>query len=128
MRLLLDTHLILWWQGMPDKLSPAARGWIENAEECVFVSRASLWELAIKVGLGKLHLDLPRFYEQVEIDGFSWLPIENAHVLTVAKLPSFDDHKDPFDRLLVAQSLSEPLILLTADTKLTRYGETVKLI
>lgn len=128
MRLLLDTHLILWWQGMPDKVSPVARDLVENAEELVCVSRASLWELAIKVGLGKLHLDLPRFCEQVLADGFTWLSIENPHLLAYAKLPLFDDHKDPFDRLLVAQSLSEPLILLTSDAKLVRYGETVKVI
>jgi PIN domain nuclease of toxin-antitoxin system len=126
MRLLLDTHLILWWQGMPDKVSAIARDLVENSEQIVYVSRASLWELAIKVGLGKLHLDLPRFCERVQADGFDWLAIDNPHLLTYAKLPQFDDHKDPFDRLLVAQSLSEPLILLTADSKLARYGGTVR--
>lgn len=128
MRLLLDTHLILWWQGMRDKVPALAQELIQDSQDPVFVSRASLWELAIKVGQGKLHLDLPRLCERIQADGFSWLPIENAHLLTYAKLPQFDDHKDPFDRLLVAQSLSEPLILLTADRKLSRYGETVKLV
>lgn len=128
MRLLLDTHLILWWQGMPDKVPAPARELIENSEEPAYVSRASLWEMAIKVGLGKLHIDLPRFCERIQTDGFSWLPIDNSHLLTYATLPHFDDHKDPFDRLLAAQSLSEPLILLTADSKLSRYGETVKLV
>jgi PIN domain nuclease of toxin-antitoxin system len=84
--------------------------------------------MAIKVGQGKLQLDLRRFCERIQADGFSLLPIENAHLLALATLPQFDDHKDPFDRLLVAQSLSEPLILLTADSKLARYGVTVKLI
>jgi PIN domain nuclease of toxin-antitoxin system len=125
MRLLLDTHLIVWWQGMPDKLPMLARGLIENSDEPVYVSCASLWELAIKVGQGKVHIDLPRFCEHIQADGFSWLGIDNSHLLAVAELPQFDDHKDPFDRLLVAQSLSEPLILLTADSKLGRYGETV---
>lgn len=128
MRLLLDTHLIVWWQGMRDKVPTLAQTLIEDSQDPVYVSRASLWELSIKVGQGKLHLDLPRFCERIQADGFSWLPIENSHLLTFAKLPQFDDHKDPFDRLLVAQSLSEPLILLTADSKLPRYGETVKLI
>jgi PIN domain nuclease of toxin-antitoxin system len=113
---------------MRNKVPTLARELIEDSEDPVYVSRASLWELAIKVGQGKLHLDLPRFCERIQADGFSWLPIENSHLLTFSKLPQFDDHKDPFDRLLVAQSLSEPLILLTADTKLARYGETVKLI
>ena len=60
--------------------------------------------------------------------GFSWLPIENNHILTLAQLPQFDDHKDPFDRLLVAPALSEPLILLTPDKKLARYGNTIKIL
>jgi len=68
------------------------------------------------------------FAKQVGIIGFSWLSIENEHVLQVAALPLFDDHKDPFDRLLVAQSLSEPLILLTVDAKLARYGNTVRVV
>ena len=114
MRLLLDTHLILWWQGMRAKVPSAAR--------------ASLWEIAIKINLGKLGVDLSKFCEKVAADGFSWLPIENAHILRIAALPAFADHKDPFDRLLVAQSLSEPLILLTADVKLARYGSTVRVV
>jgi PIN domain nuclease of toxin-antitoxin system len=128
MRLLLDTHLIVWWQGMPDKLPTLARELIESSDGPVYVSRASLWELAIKAGQGKLRIDLPRFCERIQADGFSWLAIDNSHLLAVAELPPFDDHKDPFDRLLVAQSLSEPLILLTADSKLGRYGETVKVV
>lgn len=128
MRLLLDTHLILWWQGMRDKVPAVARDMIEASTEAVYVSRASLWELSIKVGLGKLRVDLPRFRDRLGEDGFSMLPIEDSHILKFAELPVFPDHKDPFDRLLVAQSLSEPLILLTVDTKLARYGNTVRVI
>jgi PIN domain nuclease of toxin-antitoxin system len=128
MRLLLDTHLILWWQGLRARVPAAARDLIEGTDAPVYVSRASLWEIAIKVNLGKLRVDLPRFCERVAADGFSWLPIENAHILRVAALPAFADHKDPFDRLLVAQSLSEPLVLLTADAKLARYGSTVRVV
>jgi PIN domain nuclease of toxin-antitoxin system len=84
--------------------------------------------MAIKIGKGKLKIDLRTFNHQVIADGFAWLPIEDEHVLQVATLPMFDDHKDPFDRLLVAQSLSEPLILLTADAKLARYGTTVQVV
>jgi PIN domain nuclease of toxin-antitoxin system len=127
-RLLLDTHLILWWQGMRDKVPAVARDLIEGSAEAVYVSRASLWELAIKVGQGKLRVDLPRFCERIKADGFSMLPIEDAHILQLAGLPVFTDHKDPFDRLLVAQSLSEPLILLTVDAKLARYGNTVRVV
>lgn len=127
MKLLLDTHFAFWWQTGDARLTPEVQRLVENAGE-VFISRVSLWELAIKAGLGKLRIDLPVFAEQVEAMGFTWLPIENAHILRLADLPSFDDHKDPFDRLLVAQSLSEPLILLTIDNKLARYGSTIRLL
>lgn len=128
MRLLLDTHLLLWWQGMRDKVPATARDMIEGPVEAVYASRASLWEVAIKAGLGKLRVDLPRFRARLDEDGFSMLPIEDAHILTLSGLPNFPDHKDPFDRLLVAQSLSEPLILLTVDPKLGRYGPTVRVV
>lgn len=128
MRLLLDTHLILWWQGAQKKLPSEARALVENTPDPVYVSRASLWEITIKAGLGKIRVDLPRFCERVTADGFIWLPIENAHILQLAELPQCADHKDPFDRLLVAQSQSEPLTLLTVDPKLERYGNTVRVL
>jgi PIN domain nuclease of toxin-antitoxin system len=128
MRLLLDTHLILCWQGLSAKVPAVAREVIEDSAVPVSVSRASLWEIAIKINQGKLRLDFERFCDRVAADGFSWLPIENTHLLQLAKLPVFDDHKDPFDRLLVAQSQSEPLILLTSDAKLARYGTTIRLV
>jgi len=90
------------------------------------VSRASQWGMAIKVGNGKMRLDLPHASAQIEPDGFEWLEIKSEHLLAVATLPSFADHKDPFGRLLVAQSLTEPLTLLTVDRKLARYGATVR--
>jgi PIN domain nuclease of toxin-antitoxin system len=127
-RLLLDTHLILWWQGTRDKVPAVARGMVEGSAEAVYVSRASLRELAIKVNQGKLRVDMPRFCERIKADGFSMLPIEDVHILKLSELPLFADHKDPFDRLLVAQSLSEPLILLTVDDKLARYGSTVRVV
>lgn len=126
MRLLLDTHLIFWWLVESDRVPPQARALIESSSADVLVSRVSLWEMAIKSSIGKMHLDLSRFVRGVEEAGFVWLPIENHHLLQVATLPSFADHKDPFDRLLVAQSLTEPALLLTVDTKLARYGPTVR--
>jgi PIN domain nuclease of toxin-antitoxin system len=87
-----------------------------------------LWEIAIKTGIGKLHLDLPRFIQRMTADGFDWLGLDNDHILGLADLPQHDDHKDPFDRLLVAQSLREPMILLTTDAKLALYGPTVRMI
>lgn len=125
MRLLLDTQLAVWWQIAAERVSATVRAQVQEAE-AVHISRASLWELAIKSSLGRLQLDLPVFCHQVEHDGFLWLEISAPHLLQVASLPTHDDHRDPFDRLLVAQSLSEPLILLTADAKLARYGSTVR--
>ena len=94
----------------------------------MYVSRASLWEIAIKARLGKLKLDSPRFRGRVDEDGFSWLPIESGHIRRLAELPVFADHKDPFDQLLVAQLLSEPAVLITVDPKLERYGSTVRIV
>ncbi|MBV2234638.1 MAG: type II toxin-antitoxin system VapC family toxin [Sterolibacterium sp.] len=127
MKLLLDSHFAFWWQTGDARITAPVRQQVEAAE-AVFVSQVSLWELSIKAGLGRLRIDLPVFARQVEEMGFSWLNIGNAHILKLAELPAFDDHKDPFDRLLVAQSLAEPLILLTADAKLARYGSTVKVV
>jgi PIN domain nuclease of toxin-antitoxin system len=127
MRLLLDTQIILRWLGEPGRISMVAQRLIREADE-IFVSRASFWEVAIKVNSGKLKVDLQKFSQQVMHDGFAWLSIEESHLLRVASLPRFDDHKDPFDRLLVAQSLTEPLILLTTDRKLAQYGSTVQVI
>lgn len=128
MQLLLDTHLILWWQGTRARVPRAALDLIEGTDDPVYVSRASLWEIAIKVNQGKLRVDLPRFCEKVATDGFTWLPIENAHLLRLAKLPLLPGHKDPFDRLLIAQSASEPLVFLTADAGLARYGDLVRVV
>jgi len=127
LRLLLDTHFAFWWQTGDPRVTEEVRSVVDAADE-TFVSSVSLWELTIKAGLGKVRIDLPAFAEQVESMGFTWLPIENAHILTLTLLPSFDDHRDPFDRLLVAQSMSEPIILLTVDGKLGRYGSTVRVV
>lgn len=127
MRLLLDTHYALWWQNGDARITEEVRRLVDAADE-VLVSRVSLWELTIKAGLGKLHIELPVFAEQVDAMGFVWLSIDNTHILALPALPSFADHRDPFDRLLVAQSISEPLILLTADAKLARYGSTVRVL
>lgn len=127
MRLLLDTRYAFWWQTGGPRITDEVRALVDGADE-VLVSHASLWELVIKAGLGKIRIDLPVFTRQVGAMGFGWLPIENDHILELQDLPSFDDHLDPFDRLLVAQSLSEPLILLTTDDKLARYGSTVRVV
>ena len=127
MRLLLDTHLVLWWQAGSPRLPRKVISLVDQAD-VVFFSRASLWEIAIKVSIGKLRLDIDEFAASVEKTGFEWLDIRHAHLISVANLPLFDDHKDPFDHLLVAQSQCEPLLFLTADQKLARYGETVQVV
>lgn len=127
MRLLLDTHLMLWWQTGDSRLSGEARSAVDAAD-AVFFSRASLWEIAIKVSLGRLEVDTKSFSQRVTDYGFEWLEIGNEHLIALAALPVDADHRDPFDRLLVTQSRVEPLLLLTADAKLARYGETIRLV
>ena len=127
MRLLLDTRFAFWWQTGDPRVTAEVRRVMEAADE-VFVSRVSLCERTIKAGFGKVRVDLSAVAEQLESLGVIWLPIENAHILELPILPTFDDHRDPFDGLLVAQSMSEPLILLTVDGKLARYGSTVRVI
>ena len=128
MRFLLDTHLVLWWEANHPRLPKRVTELVCNEAEAVFVSRASLWEIAIKISIGRLKMDNVKFTHNVEKHGFEWLDIKNNHLLAVAALPAFDNHRDPFDRLLVAQSQAEPLVLLTADSDLARYGSTVQVV
>jgi len=122
MRLLLDTHVLLWVMADDPALSPMARAVIGKAE-VVYVSAVSLWEISIKASLGKLRVDQERFVEQLQVAGFELLSITWGHAEMVRQLP--DIHRDPFDRMLVAQAVSEPLRLLTADKLLARYSELV---
>jgi PIN domain nuclease of toxin-antitoxin system len=122
-RLLLDTHAFLWWVAASKELSRKARTAIASARSQCFVSVASGWEIAIKASLGKLRIDgaLDRFLpEQLAANGFQALPIDLRHAARVATLPFH--HRDPFDRLLVAQALEGELAMVTADPVFTRYG------
>ncbi|MGC8500515.1 MAG: type II toxin-antitoxin system VapC family toxin [Leptospirillia bacterium] len=122
MRFLIDTHVFLWWLGDSGKLSDLSRKMIRNRDNEIFFSLASVWEIAIKISLGKLTLALPldRFMtEQLAHNGFHLLPLDFRHVTRVETLPFH--HRDPFDRLLVAQSLEENLPLITADTVVEQY-------
>lgn len=125
MRLLLDTHIFLWAVTDSRKLKSAARQQMLAADE-VYVSSASVWEIAIKSRLGKIVGDAEQLALAIGDSGFIELPVSARHAARVAQLPLH--HHDPFDRLLVAQSLSEPLLLLTADGTLARYGEFVKVV
>ncbi|MFT3801642.1 MAG: type II toxin-antitoxin system VapC family toxin [Burkholderiaceae bacterium] len=125
MRILLDTHVFLWAVASDRRLGASAREKIAQAD-AVFVSAASLWEIAIKSRLGKIDGDLGELLAAVEASGFQELPVRGSHAAVVATLPMI--HGDPFDRLLVAQAMTEPLRLLTADVLLTGYTDLVMLV
>lgn len=122
MRLLLDTHVFLWSVFDDRKLSKSARKLIMDADE-VFVSAATIWEASIKAGLGKLDVDVNELVAEISAAGFVELPVRVAHAAMVRDLP--DIHRDPFDRLLVAQAMTEPLRLVTADGHLAKYTDLV---
>jgi PIN domain nuclease of toxin-antitoxin system len=125
MRILLDTHIYLWWLQDSPRLSPKARKLIQSAGE-VYISSASLWECSIKISLGKLQADITELVEHINVSGFIELPVYARHSLQLSMLPEL--HRDPFDRLLIAQAMSEPLHLLTADHQLSGYSELVELV
>lgn len=123
MRLLLDTHVFLWWMAGDAKLSRTARTAIANAENEIFVSAVSGWEIATKVRLGVLTLPEPPdlfMLNALRGNAFGVLPITLAHTLHEFRLPPH--HPDPFDRLLVAQAKVEEVALITDDTLVTRYN------
>lgn len=122
MRLLLDTFIYIWAVMDSVKLTQAARQLIVDADE-VFVSSASIWEASVKIGLGKLDADVNRLVSEIEGSGFIELPVRATHAARVRDLPEI--HHDPFDRILVAQAMSEPLMLITADAHLAAYSELV---
>jgi PIN domain nuclease of toxin-antitoxin system len=118
MRLLLDTHVVLWWSERSRRLSSATRRLIAETDE-VFVSAASEWEVSIKVALGKLKVPGP-LMEVVSSSGFGALPITFAHADAVRRLPQV--HTDPFDRMLVAQAVVEGLHIVSGDRVLAGYA------
>jgi len=122
-RLLLDTHTFLWYVWDAPELSGTAISLIEDSNHEKYVSVASLWEMAIKVSTGKLALKRPFHDIKLELidgNGFQLLPIDFAHTVTVSTLPFH--HKDPFDRLLVAQSLTDDVAIVSMDTVFDSYG------
>jgi PIN domain nuclease of toxin-antitoxin system len=124
MRVLLDTHLLLWALSSPMKLSKETRKLIDTSG--VYVSAASIWEISIKASLGKLGADPTEVLNALEPAGLSMLPILGEHAARVAQLPP--RHKDPFDRILIAQAMTEPMILLTNDEALAGYSELVRVV
>lgn len=128
MRLLLDTHLLLWAAGEPDKLSERARALMENTDNVLVFSAASLWEITIKTGLSHADFQVdPHLLRRGLIEnGYEELPITSQHALAVGQLP--DVHRDPFDRILIAQAMVEGLLLLTHDPLVKAYPGPIEAV
>jgi PIN domain nuclease of toxin-antitoxin system len=127
-KLLLDTHLLLWSAGKPERLSTEARALIEALDNELFFSSASLSEVVIKRGLGRddFKVDARLLRRGLLDNGYSELPIGSEHVVAIENLPAI--HKDPFDRILVAQAQVEGITLLTADPTLAKYPGPIRLV
>jgi len=126
MRALLDTHAFLWWITNDPRLSKKVREIISDGENELFLSVASGWEMAIKAGLGRLQLppNLEHFIlEQMALNAIESLPVQMSHALHVYKLPAH--HRDPFDRMLIAQAQLQNLPILTVDPQIARYSVKV---
>lgn len=120
MRFLLDTHAILWWLSDDRRLGEQARDIIENPANDIAVSVASLWEIVVKVRVGKLEADISEVIRALETEAFDFLAIQPAHLQRLAELPLH--HRDPFDHLLIAQSIAEDATFMTEDQHASLYG------
>jgi PIN domain nuclease of toxin-antitoxin system len=125
MNVLLDTHILLWALAGSPRVEPL-REMLLDEQVIVHVSVASLWELAIKIGLGKLDADVHDIRQGIAASGFRELPVLGEHTEQLRYLPLL--HRDPFDRLLVAQAMAEPMRLYTADVALKPYSELVEVV
>jgi PIN domain nuclease of toxin-antitoxin system len=127
-KILLDTHLLLWAAGKPQRLSKQARSLIDNPDNELLFSAASLWEVAIKRGLGRkdFQVDARLLRRGLLDNGYVELPIISDHVVATESLPQL--HKDPFDRLLVAQATAEGITLLTTDSLVSQYPGPIRTV
>jgi PIN domain nuclease of toxin-antitoxin system len=122
MNILLDSHTLIWFSQNSPKLSSQAISILENGNNILFLSLVSVWEIQIKVQLGKLKLDIPLadlVADQTRINDIQILPLKLSHIWTLDTLPYY--HKDPFDRLLIAQAITENLIILSIDSVFDSY-------
>ena len=126
MKLLLDTHLLLWVAGLPEKLPNTARQLIEDPEHELFFSAANLWEIAIKKSLGRsdFQVDTRLLRRGLLDNGYTELPIFSEHAVFIDSLPAI--HKDPFDRILIAQATVEGFTLLTSDEFVAQYPGPIR--
>jgi PIN domain nuclease of toxin-antitoxin system len=127
-KLLLDTQILLWSAGQPDKLSDGARSLLLDTSNVLFFSAASIWEIVIKRGLGRddFKVDPLRLLKQLVINGYEEVAVSSDHALAVEALPPL--HKDPFDRILIAQARTEGMLLLTADSLVSLYGDGIMIV
>ena len=125
MNLLLDTHILLWVAGQPDRLSEECREMLLNPANNLIFSAASLWEISIKTGIGRsdFNVDPIRLRKMLLLNTDRELSINSEHATAVIALPSL--HKDPFDRMLITQARIEGLLLITSDAKVASYGEGI---
>ncbi len=128
MNLLLDTHLLLWAAATPERLSKEASTIIQNRENRLYFSAVSIWEITIKRGLGRadFRVDPALLRRGLVENGYDELPVTSTHAIEIGRLPVM--HKDPFDRMLVAQAGSEGLLLLTSDALVARYPGPIQLV
>jgi PIN domain nuclease of toxin-antitoxin system len=120
MRVLLDTHALLWWLADEPALGEKARIQIAEPDNVILVSAASLWEIAIKQGLGKVEADIAEIEKAIAVQGMVRLGIDADHLLELVSLPPL--HRDPFDRMLIAQARAEDIPLMTADAHIAGYS------
>jgi PIN domain nuclease of toxin-antitoxin system len=128
MKLLIDTHLLLWAAAEPRRLSRPAKALLQDAANTLMFSAASLWEIAIKRALDRddLRVDVRSLWRGLIDNGYVELPIESGHALGIDVLPPI--HRDPFDRMLVSQAMAEGLVLVTSDTMIAKYPADVRLV
>ena len=122
MKLLLDTHVLLWFLAADRRLGQHARGLIEDTSNTVLISIISLWEIALKSRLGKLRIDLTQLLAAVGRADFELLGLKESHLRALATLPVVAEHRDPFDHLLIAQAVSEDLTFLSGDAWVRNYS------
>ncbi len=119
MKFLLDTHALLWWLADDDQLGGKAREMVADPANDILISVVSLWEIAVKVRIGKLQADVEEIINTVQREGFTVLDIGRAHLVALARLPMH--HRDPFDHLLIAQAMTEDATFMSEDRNAARY-------
>ena len=127
-RLLLDTHALVWFANDAPELSATARELLADEHSSVYISVVSFWELATLTNVGRIRLEptLDHWFARIRSSAFRFLDISDAHLLTYAALPQVKDHRDPFDRLLLAQAITENLTILSRDAKFASYPVSVR--